>query len=388
MVDLTSLSPELQRILMEGPALKPPPGVQPNFVDPENRNALGYGVILSTSTIATLLTFSRLYVRYFYHNKLNIEDALMIFQGAYAGFMYVSWKITSEVGCLVHQWNVRLKDLPHFLYYINTGSAVYGNVIMSLKVGVLLHWSKIFVPLGNRNGFWWTCHITLWVNVVLYVICTFLEIFGCTPREKLWNPFIQGKCFDMGKLNIVTAAINFVSDVIILFLPQKVIWGLQMSTNKKIGVAVLFATGIFAIVSAGHRINSSISFANNEDVVYYATEMGLWCIGEMISGFFVLCLPVLPKLFADWLWVRKTVSALKSFSRSSSGSHRSMFSGIATPFTSSRRKQPDASLFTETDEFGLVSLPGPSTTMEYELRSDKIDDRSVSNREISQTLES
>jgi hypothetical protein len=49
---------------------------------------------------------------------------------------------------------------------------------------------------------------------------------------------------DMAKTNIVSAIVNFASDTIILVLPQKVIWGLNMSFKKKIGVVALFATGV------------------------------------------------------------------------------------------------------------------------------------------------
>lgn len=127
---------------------------------------------------------------------------------------------------------------------MNIGSIIYGNVIMCLKVGILLEWSKTFVPRGFKNSFWWTCQIMIGINVVFYVICTFVEIFGCHPRQKLWTPTLPGKCIDMTKVNIASACVNFVSDIIILLLPQKIIWGLHMSLSKKIGVAALFAAGL------------------------------------------------------------------------------------------------------------------------------------------------
>jgi hypothetical protein len=164
-------------------------------------------------------------------------------------------------GIFVHQWDVSLRTLFDAAYvssctqmsatfhtnriqYMNAGSTVYGNVIMSLKIGILLEWSKTFVPRGHRNSFWWTCHTVLSINVIFYIICTFLEIFGCQPREKLWNATVSGTCLDVPKAGIAASVVNFVSDVIILVLPQKVIWGLHMSTSKKAGVAAIFALGL------------------------------------------------------------------------------------------------------------------------------------------------
>jgi hypothetical protein len=127
------------------------------------------------------------------------------------------------------------------------GAILYGNVIMLLKTGILLEWVKIFVPRGFKNSFWWICHALLGVNVLFYTACTIVEIFPCTPREKLWKFTLEGKCMDVTKVNIVSASINFMSDFIILLLPQKLIWRLHMSTSKKTGIASIFAVGLLYV---------------------------------------------------------------------------------------------------------------------------------------------
>ena len=133
---------------------------------------------------------------------------------------------------------------------ISAGSIVYGVVIMLLKVGILYNWTHIFVPRGSRNAFWWMCHIVLWINVAFYVTSSLMGISGCTPRERLWNPLIEGKCLDIPTVIIVSAFLNFFSDIIILLLPQKVIWGLHMSVTKKSGIAALFAVGVLFVPEA------------------------------------------------------------------------------------------------------------------------------------------
>lgn len=172
--------------------------------------------------------------------------------------------MVASPGIFVHQWNIRLKQIPDLLYVsptirsqkntdktkkISVGSTIYGVVIMLLKCGILLHWSRIFVPKSfPRNGFWWTCYITMAVNVLFYVICTFIEIFGCTPREKLWNIMLEGKCLDMPKIMIASAFINFFSDLIIFILPHRVIWNLRMSREKKFGIGALFTIRILYVL--------------------------------------------------------------------------------------------------------------------------------------------
>ena len=51
------------------------------------------------------------------------------------------------------------------------------------------------------------------------------------------------KTMDSKALDLTSASINFIIDVVVLILPQKVIWGLQMSFSKRLGVSTVFMFG-------------------------------------------------------------------------------------------------------------------------------------------------
>lgn len=125
-------------------------------------------------------------------------------------------------------------------------SIFYGLIIMLLKVSILLNWLRIFAPMHQRNAVFWVAHVLIWSNVLFYGIGTIVEIFQCTPREKIWNPVYRGgSCpIDMAKHMVASLVINWVSDVAILILPQKVIWKLQVSRGQKVGLSLLFAIGL------------------------------------------------------------------------------------------------------------------------------------------------
>jgi hypothetical protein len=63
-----------QLALLNGPAL-PPPGVTPDLANPPNLNGVGYGVLISSVVICTILVSLRLYSRLFYHIKFDVEDS-------------------------------------------------------------------------------------------------------------------------------------------------------------------------------------------------------------------------------------------------------------------------------------------------------------------------
>lgn len=113
-----------------------------------------------------------------------------------------------------------------------------------LKAAILLEWARIFVPHGTRTGFWWICTVLAGMQIAfLIAMVTSLQLV-CRPIEKIWDFTVAGECYDKSKLELSTASISLAFDVIILILPQKVIWELHMSVKKKLSVAVIFSVGL------------------------------------------------------------------------------------------------------------------------------------------------
>ena len=55
---------------------------------------------------------------------------------------------------------------------------------------------------------------------------------------------VPGHCFDFYTLNLTGVIFNPVSDILILVLPIFWTWKLQMAWKRKVGVVLIFATGI------------------------------------------------------------------------------------------------------------------------------------------------
>ena len=79
------------------------------------------------------------------------------------------------------------------------------------------------------------------------VIFFFIEAFNCNPVEKVWHsltytgPFT---CFDNSMVEFVIGGFNIATDVIILLLPIPMVLSLQMDPKRKLGLLVVFGTGI------------------------------------------------------------------------------------------------------------------------------------------------
>jgi hypothetical protein len=141
---------------------------------------------------------------------------------------------------------------------------LYGLCVMLLKVAILLSWLRLFVPMKQRNANFWTLQALICANVIFYIVCTFCEIFRCTPREKIWNPVFEGGYCSVNMQDHAKASgfINLVSDVIILLFPQKIIWDLHVTRKQKVGMSLLFVVG-FLYVSLSLSLSFFFFFKKN-----------------------------------------------------------------------------------------------------------------------------
>jgi hypothetical protein len=115
----------------------------------------------------------------------------------------------------------------------------------TLKVGIILQVFRAFMPPGTRNKAYWVGHVVLWINILYYFAMVVVELRACTPRAKEWDPTIQGgSCIHASEVRFVLTIVNVATDIVIIFLPQRVIWSLHLPIKRKLAMSALFLVGI------------------------------------------------------------------------------------------------------------------------------------------------
>lgn len=114
------------------------------------------------------------------------------------------------------------------------------------KLAILLQYLRIFVPNKQSKTYYFTQSL-IWTNFVFYVVLGFCAAFMCSPRERIWNPLVPGKCLSLAGILIAGGVINIFSDFCVLALPLTSIWQLQMATRHKIGISAVFAVGLLYV---------------------------------------------------------------------------------------------------------------------------------------------
>ncbi|TLD24100.1 hypothetical protein PspLS_06955 [Pyricularia sp. CBS 133598] len=292
------LPKDQQEIVLAGPALAPPNGTVSNFDNPPNQNGLAIGVMSTCVAVASFCLFIRAYLAVLARRVTIAEGLIVVAYGCYVGWSYCCFEIVYLPGLFVHQWDVVLRDMIPLVWNVYIAGVLYSVVLPCLKIAILLEWMEMFTV--QRNMFWWTCVFLIFLQTTFSVVLIVMLNFVCIPNASIYDLTVAGECnLDKHSMELGSASLHLFTDVVMLFLPQKVIWGLNMSVKKKLGVAGVFGLGVLAVISAINRVAVTVTYAGASDVTYTLGPVIFWAYAEMTCGFVISCLPAAPKLVRE-----------------------------------------------------------------------------------------
>ncbi|KAJ0121628.1 hypothetical protein J7T55_008794 [Diaporthe amygdali] len=322
--------------ILNGPAAVSPDGTY-NFDLPPPHNTAGYAFVAVCVTLTTVGALLRAYARVRVTKKVHLEDYLALFAIIpYFTFVWAIIKYIQDGGLFVHQWNIRagnMLDLAVYLFAITLVDPVY---VMPAKAAILWEWKRIFVPRGTRNRFYWMAWFLLLLNTFFYFIVSFLVIFAYKPVEKTWNILLPGHAIVNRKdIDVVGAAFNLVMDLSMFIIPQPVIWSLQMTKSRKIGLSCMFSLGLLSMACAGGRLYATIHteypYPEVKDTSYTVSHLLLWFLAEITSINLVMFAPSVPRAFADNTFLGRLLASLRSWTSVLSSKSRTAVSKTWPP---------------------------------------------------------
>ena len=147
-----------------------------------------------------------------------------------------------------HQWNVPISEIPLILKVSCTMDVLGGNgphsmqfgkydttilppTMLCLKLSLLPLYLRIFAPDNITR---YLIYLGMAICVVAYTVLLFLNIFSHIDTVIAANKSL--------------GAINLASDIYILCVPIPTVSKLHLSTKKKMGVMVIFATGFMYVL--------------------------------------------------------------------------------------------------------------------------------------------
>ncbi|KAF2839588.1 hypothetical protein M501DRAFT_932361 [Patellaria atrata CBS 101060] len=277
------------------PSLEPPPGVIPNPEHPKSLSHLSNLTIGVCIPLITIFFLLRVYVRLFIKRIWIFEDWLttMAWSGtvAYCGIMAATMSHNGGK----HGWDITAEQAHQAAYWFHVSAIEYGVMICVTKLAVLWLYRRVFSP-RRWSPFDISIVFLIVILIGFYGSTTFVKIFQCKPRAKIFNKNIPGECLDLSKVLNTSGSFNTITDFLILFLPVHAVWKLQMSKQKKILVVLVFTFGLCAPIFATIGFVVRLKNSGNPDTTYKQPEILLWGAAELTSGNLCVCFPELGAL--------------------------------------------------------------------------------------------
>ena len=223
------------------PSANPPPGIQPNLVNPVTLASSIVAVSATTLVLALVLLSVRLYSTLSITRSASYDDAgivsAMMFSLAYAGL------ILHTKDYARHSW-----DLPISAYTSSYMKIIFSETIIA-ALGVLFAKNSILILLlrlfSPARGFRYLVYAGLIWSTMISLVSIVVSGTLCAPRpgESFTSMKVASRCTHQSIWAVVQGTLTVLLDLYILYLPIPMIWKLQMDLKRRAGVVAIFMTG-------------------------------------------------------------------------------------------------------------------------------------------------
>ncbi|KAH6633404.1 hypothetical protein C7974DRAFT_392717 [Boeremia exigua] len=260
------------------------------------RGEQAFDTSVAFSVIAFVSVVLRLYTRWFIVRAPGIEDHLILVATLCSICLTIAIAYQVKWGMGMHSTSLSAEDNVKVSKAFWASLIVYYLSLGLTKSSLLLQYHRVFPTRKFRLMCW-----CVFAVVIAYTVWTvFGSIFACVPVRAFWTKE-DAYCLDQFAMWFTNAAINIVTDFVIILLPMPVIRRLQLGKRQKSALIGIFAVGGFVCIVSILRLQSLVAISNSTDQSYDNPAAATWSSVEANVGIICSCLPLLRPLMTKWL---------------------------------------------------------------------------------------
>ncbi|PYH49451.1 uncharacterized protein BP01DRAFT_379019 [Aspergillus saccharolyticus JOP 1030-1] len=244
--------------------------------------------------ISTLAVALRLWCRYLTRTRVFLDDYLIIVALVFEYGITVAGVVLLYNGLGTHIIYVSPEQLVVYMKTLSTGTFLYTLCITFVKLSILALYQRIFsrgpmIMAANVVG----CIVILWCFG-----CCLIGAVTCLPFRKLWEPTLPGGCINLAQFYYGLQIPNILTDAIILVLPMKAVWELQISRSQKVMLSGIFLIGTTTLAFDIVRLVVMIQLSKSGgDITYDQVPASVWTCIEPMMGITAACLSNMRPIF-------------------------------------------------------------------------------------------
>ncbi|RAL02565.1 uncharacterized protein BO80DRAFT_403124 [Aspergillus ibericus CBS 121593] len=291
--------------------LSPSPEIESNFSNPPSQETLIIGMGTALVALMVLAVTIRIWVRIRILKIWGADDTTILPAACGAISFIVIYTQGFQYGLGRHVWDVPKSMLSPRLTLlvslcsnetpirqtINEREVLIANTTYPFtacftKLSILLLYRRLFPVHRERYAIW----TGIWLFTILYSVLTILSAIRaakCDNNIPWTNP--QPYCtFAATTLAKWTSVLNVLSDFYVLLLPIPAIVALKLSVRRKVGVLVVFASGLCVCAASLARLIHLFIDSENHDFFWNEATIALSGMNEINIGIIVACANTFP----------------------------------------------------------------------------------------------
>ena len=119
-------------------------------------------------------------------------------------------------------------------------NACYYVGLLIVKSSALFFYGRVFGIKRNFRIQLWTVGI---LNFLIGISFAFAATFYCIPARKVWDQKVPGSCGKLEVIYVAATVLHVFTDLIVLILPMRHLYEIQISQSKKWGLYGIFFLG-------------------------------------------------------------------------------------------------------------------------------------------------
>ncbi|KAK4031322.1 hypothetical protein C8A01DRAFT_21439 [Parachaetomium inaequale] len=273
------------------------------MVDTPNENAsddnasiapLLLGVIWSLGTVAVVVLFLRLYTAVRIVQRVKPEDYLMLAALLCALVqtclltVSVRWGLGRHIGTLSEEQVMHAAKFFILFEGWSVASTAFGRISFSVYLLqiVVINRMRKFLLYSFIAGQAIVNGLTI---ILIYVQC------GTQPAA-MWDPSIEADCWSprvQRDFGFFQCSYNSLTDLFLTIFPIIIVWNLQLSWYKKLGISVLLGVSVVTFIESVIKGYSIKVLGEGVDVTWNIVPFLIWAVSE---GFIIIIAASVPSL--------------------------------------------------------------------------------------------
>ncbi|KAH6988879.1 hypothetical protein BKA56DRAFT_574791 [Ilyonectria sp. MPI-CAGE-AT-0026] len=243
------------------------------------------GVTSALLVLITVFVAIRFFVRSVLLRSIDWDDTLVFISYCLATIFLSAVLAMTNVGFGSHMDVVSADHLRQFLKLqtVTALSYVWGFVTVKMSFAVL--YLRLLPGIAHRR---------LNQGLLILLLAEGIEeclvvIFKCNPVDKAWTPSKEGTCLDLRSFYYASFGVKLATDIILFAQPIPAVRRLQLSTAKRVGVAIMLSLSLLVCVISIIRV-TYISIIKG-DITYTLVGPMLWSEVEVCALILCACVP-------------------------------------------------------------------------------------------------